>query len=391
MTTETLINGQHALCAIAPDGAARAAEDPTTSNKASDVTEYYGHEKSAGEVDHDVIDLDTERMRQIIYSFNQRHWDQAEALLREHLSDTTRKRSTIMKRRLHHLVGVCLSFKGEWLAATSWFRAAIRAPITDSSRIDVGDCAALRWLADTYLMPNRPTEAAIAYGLAALSPSSEHDPDHAILAIRTRTEKSYCEIGILEGAISSIDSKWVSPEMARMVLGVAIERSNAQCPSAIPLAINVSRRAALLAIASNEPASAQLLQQTVHKINSSAFDAGAPWPMLYDPAFAIRDVKRRRLLPYESDLLQVFTSNPEAQLPRLSPLGLCRSDIFTCSDLLWLIRTLRACLAMLEVQWSEVSNVKGSWFVARYSLMECDVATTHYFSLALFRQALISR
>ena len=43
---------------------------------------------------------------------------------------------------------------------------------------------------------------------------------------------------------------------------------------------------------------------------------------------------------------------------------------------------------MLEMEWSEVVNVEGTWFVVRYSFMESKFATTHYFSIAVFKQAL---
>ena len=43
---------------------------------------------------------------------------------------------------------------------------------------------------------------------------------------------------------------------------------------------------------------------------------------------------------------------------------------------------------MLEMEWSEVANVDGTWFIVRYSFIQSRIATTHYFSIGLFKQSL---
>lgn len=63
-------------------------------------------------------------------------------------------------------------------------------------------------------------------------------------------------------------------------------------------------------------------------------------------------------------------------------------DCFTAIDLKWLVQTIRQSLRTLAMEWSEVANVKGTWFMVRYSFMQTRIATTHYFSIALFRQSL---
>ena len=124
------------------------------------------------------------------------------------------------------------------------------------------------------------------------------------------------------------------------------------------------------------------------KITPSNFDPDTAWPMAYDPLFNMANVHRGRLLAYECDLMAVFATNLEAKIPKAGPLGLSRMDCFTCSDLTWLIQTVRECLKMLEMEFSEVANVEGTWFVARYTFMQVKIATTYYFSIAIFKQTL---
>ena len=102
------------------------------------------------------------------------------------------------------------------------------------------------------------------------------------------------------------------------------------------------------------------------------------------------NVQRGRLLTYECDMLAVFNANAEAKIPKSSAMTLNRIESFTATDLDWLITTIRDCLRVLEMEWSEVVNVEGSWFVVRYSFMQAKIATTYYFSISLFRQSLRS-
>ncbi|KAK5122216.1 hypothetical protein LTR85_004126 [Meristemomyces frigidus] len=113
----------------------------------------------------------------------------------------------------------------------------------------------------------------------------------------------------------------------------------------------------------------------------------AAWPLMYDPLFVMANVSRGRLLAHECDLLDVFSTNPEARIQTSSPVNLSRIDCFTHNDLAWLIRTVRECLLTLEIEWAEVANISGTWFVARCSFMQGRVANTYYFSIALFKQS----
>ncbi|KAK4541451.1 hypothetical protein LTR36_008052 [Oleoguttula mirabilis] len=113
----------------------------------------------------------------------------------------------------------------------------------------------------------------------------------------------------------------------------------------------------------------------------------ASWPLMYDPLFNMANVSRGRLLAHECDLLDVFSNNREAKIQKSSPVDLGRVDCFTHKDLSWLIQTVRECLLTLEMEWAEVANVEGTWFVARYSFMQERIANTYYFSIAKFKQS----
>jgi hypothetical protein len=119
--------------------------------------------------------------------------------------------------------------------------------------------------------------------------------------------------------------------------------------------------------------------QENHKleIDATAFEPPQPWPLPFDPFFVLETVRLHRLSTPESDLLRSGLS--AGKIPKKSRLG------FSCQDLRWLIVTLRSCLTKLEIEWSEVIIDHGPKFLARYKVAGDGIATSHFFSIPIYR------
>ena len=346
-------------------------------------------------------ELERERINHIIHFWNNCQWDQAEAYLTDYLTALIEEDALARVRRVRHLLGVCASFKGEWSRAFPLFLSVIRTPVRDIAEIDDGDCAAAYWLGDTYAMMNKRTEALLAYCIAERS-SLFDDPFNPSLGELITAEQEAVQLGVPKTSTqwaqafsaspgdSILDPNVVTTSAAMMLFANGPRRAQRSPPKpgSDPFTLSQirARSHSLLTLTSN----ARSVRFHRMSINAGHFEPDTPWPMMYDPLFAMANVQRGRLLQYEADLLAVFTTNLEAKIPKSSPLGLTRMDCFTCSDLTWLIQTLRECLKMLEMEFSEVANVEGTWFVARYTFMQNKIATTYYFSIALFKQTLRS-
>lgn len=188
---------------------------------------------------------------------------------------------------------------------------------------------------------------------------------------------------------SILDNEIITIEAAKICLEKGLQTGDNRANGDFADLVNARHLYAfLLGDTNKQTIRPDLHEHMAMKIDINCIDPDSPWPMPYDPLFCMPNVQRGRLLAYECDMLQVFKTNPEAKLPR--PLSLSKLDCFTCSDLDWLILTIRQCLKTYEIEHSEVVNVQGTWFCCRYSFMQHKIATTHYFSIALFKHPLRS-
>ncbi|KAK3684466.1 hypothetical protein LTR37_020243 [Vermiconidia calcicola] len=365
----------------------------------SDVVGWY-----APGTDHtSVSDLERERINHIIHFFNILAWDQAEAYLQAYLTSLVEQDALARARRVRHLIGVCASFKGESRRSIQLFLSVLRTPVRDVSEIDDGDCAAAYWLGDAYSMLNQRSEALLAYCIAERS-SLFKDPVDPELSDLIGAEQDAVQLGVskadfklrwaqeaLHGSSSSespliLDTKVMTTAVAKTMLENTPRRARRTTVSGnvsnFQLDQNKARSNSLFCL-NKYP---QVRKFHRMRLVPDHFDQDREWPMMYDPLFAMANVQRGRLLAYECDMLNVFSPNEGAKIPKSGNMNLSRVDCFTCTDLNWLITTIRDCLRTLEMQFSEVANVEGTWFIARYSFLQNQIATTHYFSIALFKQ-----
>ena len=295
---------------------------------------------------------------------------------------------------------MCASFRGQWQRALTLFISVLHTPIKSIDELDAGDCAAAYWLGDTYALMNRRTEALLAYCIAEQHHSS-HDAAAASLHKCLTSDQHAVQLGLskadfkvrwaqeaLNGHEAAEDTilhpNIVTQDAARACLNTKQGRSRTITTDPTT---DGSRASLLFSL---DKSSMEFKHYQRMNLTHQSFMTPYLWPMPYDPTFAMDHVSRGRLIAYECDILEVFRTNPEAKVPRNGPLGLGRMDCFTCNDLEWLIINVRDCLRTLEMDWSEVANVEGVWFLARYHTMRDKIATTDYFSIAIFQQSLRS-
>ncbi len=360
----------------------------------SAVAEWYAPEKSENT---DLLGLDLERQNHIIHFFNASVWHQAEAYLVDYLSSLLERNDLARARRVRHLLGVCASFQGELERAISLFQSVIRSPVDDVSAIDDGDCAAAYWLGDAYAQLNKRTEALLAYSVAERS-SLFKDGDLAGLSTLVRLEQEAVQLGASRAdfklryaqealkqrspsdPVSILDTAAISMPAARILLDS--EPRKDLRPKLLELNANHFRSSTLLKL--NKSIHGVEYHRT--KINAQAFVPDTTWPMMYDPFFSIANVRKGRLLAQEYNLADLFSRSEGAKVAR--SVGLSNFDSFTSDDLLWLIRTIRECLKMFGMGFSEVATTQSTCFMVRYSFMLNGIATTYYFAINLFRQTL---
>lgn len=348
----------------------------------SSVESLLGINEFYGKPDADPgIDLDEERKRLIVELWNNSHWDQAEAYLTGYQESLVERNDLLPQRRIRHLLGVCASYKGEWRRSIPIFLSVLRTPIRDISELDDGDCAAAYWLGDSYAMLNQRTEALLAYSIAERG-SLFQDPSQPRLQLCIRAEQDACRLDVSSAESkrptsaepSILDDDTVTQAAAKSLLEYKRRNTSDAAFKQIELTQNTSRNYQLYSLHGPTPPSSPFTHYQRLKLAAVFFEPNTPWPMMYDPLFTLANVQRGRFLAYEGDLLDVFSINPNAKLPKSGPVGLSRMDCFTCNDLTWLIKTVRECLRAFEMDWSEVANVQGTCSyisTPRYPLEMC--------------------
>lgn len=331
-------------------------------------------------------ELDTEIVNAIISSWNAGQWDQAKHNLELLASRHSEHRESKLSRRLQHLLGVVASINGQLEEALAHLLAVFPVVIENVGQLDVGHCAAAYWMGDIYALLNRNIEAILAYSVAARTPLAK-DPTWLPLQQQPILEGDTCRSGDVKTGInisvshdprdddkvvdSILDPKVIARDVARTIM-------QADNQPATREACNLdSNRSRAMAIHESDIMPGSWQERHKLGIDATAFELSQPWPLLFDPFFVLANVRRHRLSTPESDLLRSGLS--AAKIPKKSRLT------FSCQDLRWLIVTLRSCLTKLEIEWSEVMIDYGPEFLARYKIAGDEIATSHFFSIPIYR------
>lgn len=346
-------------------------------------------------------ELDSERIEHICHFWNSMDWFQTDKYLMGYLDSLDERGNMAVARRVRHLLGVCATFRGEFAEAMNWFTSILEIQ-QPSDLSKPGNCEACYWLGDLYAMQNQRLEALIAY-CAAQWGDVFRDPEEPKLYDLIKAEQEAVQFGMprsefkirwsqeaKEGCGSILDPQILPAAVVKYLLDVEPRRDPRSSGVNRPheLDTNKPRSSAFFSLSS----SPHIGKFRRNRVSPDHFHPYAPWPLQYDPTFVMENVKRERILGQECDLLEfVQSNNGEAKIPKTGPMSISRMDCFTCSDLSFLITAVRECLKMLEMEWSEVANDHGAWFIVRYRLMDGTskkkMATVHYFAMSLFRQS----
>jgi hypothetical protein len=330
--------------------------------------------------------LNDEFASAIISSWNAGLRDQAKHNIELQLSRGSEYRDHGLTRRLHHMLGVIASLKGEPEQALVHFTSVFSSPVEEASQLDHGHCGAAYWMGDIYALLNRRTEALLAYSIAARNPLLQ---DAKLLQMDQQVfaEKESCRGGETKTGVN-IDREDVQDDKPRnadsildpTVLARNVARRMIQADTQ-PLSSSSCKldpnRSRAMAFHDLGLRSGSWQDKHALLLDAKALDVSGPWPFPFDPFFVLENVRSHRLLGPEIDLLQNGLS--ATKIPKKSRLS------FNCPDLRWLILTLRKCLTKLEMAWSEVMVEQSPRFIVRYTNVEDGVIKTYFFCIPIYR------
>lgn len=319
------------------------ARSPTSGNK-HPLHSYYGPE---ADLTPSAL-LDHERIKHIIESWNNSWWDLAERYLEGFHAVLIERQENERARRAQHLVAVCASLRGDWDEAIRRFIACLRTPIVSLHDLDEGNCAAFYWLGDLYAMQNRRADAEFAYALTEGSSLARTSPGYLS---NLRAEREVVQCTTHEGTEtdnhtvaprSVLDPDILSPEVVRLCT-TRIQRDDTRAmfdPERSRSSYVEDEDSSDFYLITSKPVSRTISGESLHP--------DSPWPMPYDPLFAMANVQKGRLLPHEGRIMVIPNTVSDLKLPRM--FNVHTLDCFSCNDLTWLITTLRACLQDLEIE-----------------------------------------
>jgi hypothetical protein len=96
------------------------------------------------------------------------------------------------RRVLRHLIGVCNSYTGNFVAAKKYFESVFNGIYLNRTNLDDGDIAAARWLGDVCLHLREHCNAALAWGVALEGSIGRYG------AVRDRTRRAGDELRLLD-------------------------------------------------------------------------------------------------------------------------------------------------------------------------------------------------
>jgi len=344
--------------------------------------------------------FEKDQVAQVVEQWNSSLWHEAEMRIKGCLPRAVETSDRQMTRRMHHLLGAIASIQGQWQQALLYLISVFRAPITDDSQLDDGDCAAAYWLGDVYCLLDRRAEAFIAYSIAEQSSLFRGTQLHQ----RILSEQKAClsadaskgdfqlrwerEVQKLDrtSADSILHPRIVTSAAEKLFLDRGRVRAETKKNNKKQHVLDQNHNRVMAFRVLGADAGSYELDYRL-KIGRSAFDISKSWPLLFDPHFAIANVLRGRMLTDECDLLSLFKHNPAAKIPKA---GRNQKANFTCQDLQWLIMTIRECLSKANMIVSEVANAGDHCFVARFPTFEEKIGTIHFLTIALFRQSFTS-
>ncbi|KAK6434981.1 hypothetical protein LTR95_008836 [Oleoguttula sp. CCFEE 5521] len=357
-----------------------------------------------------LVDNVEDRLSRICRCWNNQLWPHAEAYLVEQLGSCSGPSDREAVRRIKHLLGVCASFQDHWQRALVLFVSVLNPGSEEVSDLDSADCAALWWLADTYTPSGRGAEAFLAYCMAlqgyALSGSAPHAvvqylrfEQQCINISRTDFRSQWdAKTGVNRktSATDTIFNTWI---FSQALVKASFDAMALDITQPKPgTGANRSRVNMLHQYDGYKAGSGYATEYRSFQhiaLTESMYEADGAWPPKYDPTFCIANVARGRLIERPCDLLEYISTNPGLDFARARAgvWAISRRTRFKCDELQWLVGAVRACLDVMNIEWTEPadSDTTGLCFTARHSLLSRKIATMDFFTVSLFRHSLHSK
>lgn len=325
--------------------------------------------------------FDSAQTDQLIEQWNQSDWTRAETTLQDLHRQAINLNQPDVARRLRHVLGVIASIRGHWQQALVSFLSVLRTTIVDDGTLDDGDCAAAYWLGDTYCLLNRPAEALIAYLIA------EHGSLFRGTHLRQRIlaeQKGCICISTNSNSASDWKSSWereerkvdrnagdsiLQPQMLakaaeQKLLDRARVRAETRKDSTKQHVLDQNHSRVMAFRVLGADAGSYDLDYRL-KIGPSALDFSGPWPLMFDPFFAMANVVRGRLIVDTCDLFSLIKFDTSLRMPKAGSRN--KKTWFNHPDLQWLIVTVRECLTSLKMTMSEIASPTECCVIARWS------------------------
>ena len=352
--------------------------------------------------------FDSAQSDQVTEQWNQSDWTRAEATLQDLHRQAISSNQPDVARRLRHMHGVIASVQGRWQQALVTFLSVLRTPIIDDGTLDDGDCAAAYWLGDTYCLLKRPAEALMAYLIAEngslfrgthlrqrilaeqkgcicspTSPNSAND-------WKTSWEREEKKVD-RNAADSILQPRALAKTVEQKLLDRARVRAETRQVSTKQHVLDQNHSRVMAFRVLGADAGSYDLDYRL-RIGPSAFEISGPWPLMFDPYFAMANVVRSRLFADPCDLLSLIKFDTSLQMPKAGSRN--KKTFFTHHNLQWLIITVRECLTSMKLTISEIANPMECCFIARWSASSSfyegerargKVATFNFLTISLSR------
>jgi hypothetical protein len=299
--------------------------------------------------------------QQIVESWGKRDWTSTKTLLGEQIQAVERGEFVEMQgfpvqpdlRILRHLLGVCHSFSGDFVKARETFEGILQGVYIQGLPLDDGDIAAARWLGETCVYLNQPTNAALAWAIAYYGVLNKYPPH---MPIHHSHNRILDDLGYLNQKTNGLNA-----------LRNSIVKSNRDASTILPRMRGTDKFQIVLTALEARTQFINRAQIPIHPSTDISVAEGFliqplvaqnSWPFPRDPFFSYIS---------SISLLQVL-SRPRQEFPfsniQTSSFGHSKNLTFvTKQPLKWLVEAVRFALNTYAIEW----KIQGSMYLLRLS------------------------
>ncbi|KAF2432619.1 hypothetical protein EJ08DRAFT_695373 [Tothia fuscella] len=270
-------------------------------------------------------------------------------------------------RILRHILGVCHSLSGDFLLAKEAFESVLHGVYVLGLSIDDGDIAACRWLGETCIYLNEPSNAALAWSIAFHGLINRSPPTHnltfALLHdLRFLNQKTNGLNALRNSVVKS--NRDISSILMRM-------RGTDKFQIVLTAIDNLSQN---INLGGRRPLLSKDISLAEGFLFQPLLSSRSSWPFPQDPFFQSES---------SINLLSVLSRpKQEFQWYSVATTALGHSKTLTYSTkqpLKWLVEAVRFCLNTYAIEW----KIQGSMYLLRLSQTHERIAYYDCFGIKL--------